>query len=333
MKIGTVGTNFIVTWFIDAVGMIDGAEIAAVYSRDAATAKEFASKYGVKKTYSDRQAFLDDGTLDFIYVASPNSLHYSWTRDALNAGRNVICEKPFVSREKELAELIGLSREKGLFLFEALTVPHLPNYKLFIERLDEIGTPKLALLNFSQYSSRYDAFLGGKTPNVFNPKFSGGALMDLNYYNLCFILGIYGEPGDVKYYPNLATNGIDTSGALILEYPGFIAVCTACKDSASPNYVQIQGDKGYIRVETTSSAMDTGVIVHTKDGTVRRNEQDKANGLYYEVRDFVEAFRGGDRSVCDGPLDESLLAMRLMEKARKDAGVYFEADKEDHHEN
>ena len=326
MRIGTVGTNFVVSMFIDAVGMADGAEITAVYSRDAKTASGFAQRHSVKKEYSDRQAFLSDSDVDFVYVASPNSLHYSWTKEALLAGRNVICEKPFVSREEELAELISLSREKGLFLFEALTIPYLPNYELLKQSLHEIGVPRFAMLNFSQYSSRYDAFLRGETPNNFNPAFSGGALMDLNYYNLCFILGIYGPPQDIAYFPNLAENGIDISGTLVMKYPGFIASCTACKDSASQNFVQVQGEKGYIRVEAPSSALGSGFTLYTKEGKRSYNGQDRENVLYYEVAHFVEAFRSGDRGVCDKRLEEGLLAARLLDKARKAAGVRFAAD-------
>jgi len=328
MRIGTVGTNFVVSMFIDAAGLTGQAEIAAVYSRDPKTASDFASKHGVKKEYSDRRVFLNDVDLDFIYVASPNSLHYSWTKDALLAGRNVICEKPFVSREKELAELSALSREKNLFLFEALTIPFLPNYRLLREHLHEIGVPRFAQLNFSQYSSRYDAFLRGERPNVFSPAFSGGALMDLNYYNLCFILGIFGEPQDLVYFPNLAENGIDTSGSLIMKYPGFIASCTGCKDSASQNYVQLQGEKGCIRAETTASSLGTGFTVYTKEGKQSYNGQDRENVLYYEIMHFCEVFRNGDRRACDKRLEEGLLSMRLMDKARMNAGVYFDADKE-----
>jgi len=116
MTIGTVGTNFIVDNFIDAAAKTGKAEIKACYSREAGSAEAFAKKHGLPRHYADREKFLSDAGLDFIYVAAPNSLHYEWCRNALDAGRNVICEKPFVSRAGELRELIALAKEKRLFL-------------------------------------------------------------------------------------------------------------------------------------------------------------------------------------------------------------------------
>jgi len=326
IKIGTVGTGFIVDDFFDAVSRVDGVEITCVYSRDAEKAKAFAKKHGLTNYSSDREAFLADESLDFIYVASPNSLHYGWSRDALLAGRNVICEKPFVSNLKEAEDLAAIAKEKGLFLFEAITVPHLPNFALVKEHLAELGTLRLVQMNFSQYSSRYKAFLEGKNPNVFNPVFSGGALMDINYYNLYFAVGLFGEPKEIVYYPNLAENGIDTSGILILRYDGFLAEAVGAKDSRSRNFVQIQGDKGDLTLFEESSRC-LSFSVRTAEGTAEFNEQEDQNVLYYELRDFARIYSEKDRAAHDAMLAQSLLIIRLVEKARKDAGIFFPADR------
>jgi predicted dehydrogenase len=326
MKIGTVGTNFVVDAFIQAVRKTGKAEIAAAYSRNPDA--EFAEKHGIVKRYSDREAFLNAADIDCIYVAAPNSLHYAWAKDILLAGKSVICEKPFVSRAAELEELIDLAKKKGLFLFEALTTPHLPNFRLIREKLPAIGQLRFVQLNFSQYSSRYDAFKAGKNPNLFNPEFSGGALMDLNYYNLCFVQRLFGEPEDIRYFANLAENGVDLSGVLVMKYRGFIAEAVATKDSDSKNFVQIQGEKGYIASDSTSSNLRSGFALVTKAAVEQYNEQDCENVLYYEALAFTAAFDSGDPSRCDKPLAESLSAARLMDKARKDAGIVFAADKD-----
>ena len=114
MNIGTVGTNFIVDNFINAAAKTEKAKIMACYSRSSETAEAFAKKHQLPKWHTEKKEFLSDNSLDFIYVAAPNSLHYEWTADALNAGRNVICEKPFTSNAGELQELISLAKEKNL---------------------------------------------------------------------------------------------------------------------------------------------------------------------------------------------------------------------------
>jgi len=327
MTIGTVGTNFIVDNFVDATAKTGKAEIKACYSRAADTAEAFAKKHRLPKWHTDKEKFLSDTDLDFVYVAAPNSLHYEWSRDALKSGRNVICEKPFVSAANELEELISLAKEKHLFLFEAITTPHLPNFQLIKEKLPELGRIRLVQLTFSQYSSRYNAFLEGKLPNLFNLAFSGGALMDLNYYNLVFLHRLFGKPEELRYFANKAENGIDLSGVLVLRYNGFIASASATKDSESKNYIQIQGEKGYITSESTAGGIRSGFSLVTKEKTEHFNAQEYENVLYYELMDFIRDFNSGDPVCCENPLENSLITAKLMDMARKDSGLVFGADK------
>lgn len=325
MRIGTVGTGFIVDNFIDAVSRTDNADVVAIYSRAEETAQAFAAKHNLANWHTDREAFLHDSSFDVVYVASPNSLHFQWTLDALKAGKGVICEKPFVSTHAECETLRDLAQEKGLFLVEAITVPHLPNFQLIRDHLDKIGPVRLVQLNFSQYSSKHKAFLEGKNPNVFNPAFAGGALMDINYYNLRFMLDLFGEPEDIRYFANLAQNGIDTSGVLMMRYPGFVAEAVGAKDSRSENLVQIQGEKGYMKVPKESSRC-ISVEVYGPDGEENFNLQADDNVLVYEMQDFSEMYRNNDLAKRDELLDMTCRAMKWLEKARKDGGVYFEGE-------
>ena len=136
---------------------------------------------------------LADPDIELVYIATPNSLHYAQTKAALLAGKNVLCEKPFVPTVAEADELIALAKEKHLFLFEAITTAHHPNYALAKQYLDDIGSLRIVSCTFCQYSSRYDALLSGQVPPVFDPACCGGALMDLNLYNVHFApMGIVG---------------------------------------------------------------------------------------------------------------------------------------------
>ena len=325
MRIGTIGTGFIVDDFFDAVDRVESAEIVAVYSRTEETAKAFAAKHNGVRWITDREAFLNDPELDVIYVASPNSLHYQWTKDALNAGKAVICEKPFVPTLAECEELVSLAQEKGLFLVEGITIPHLPNYVFLREHLHQIGKIRFVQLNFSQYSSKHKSFLEGKNPNVFNPAFAGGALMDINYYNMRFVLDLFGEPEDIHYFPNLAENGIDTSGVFVMQYPGFIAEGVGAKDSRSENMIQIQGERGFIKIPMESS-LCISFTVTNQDGEGTYNLQEDDNPLFYELCDFVEAYHNQNSGNHKVWLGETRRAMKWLEIARKRGGVYFEGE-------
>lgn len=326
MKIGTVGTGVIVEEFLSAVSELENVNCVAVYSRKQETASKLAKKFNIEKTYTDYDALLKDEEIEFIYIALPNSLHYEYTLKALNANKNVINEKPFTSTIEEAETLIKTAKEKQLFLFEAITTIHLPNYKKVNENLNKIGQIKLVQCNYSQYSSRYDRFLKGDFANVFTTKFSGGALYDINIYNLHFVAGLFGKPEEVKYFGNIAPNGIDTSGIAILKYPDFICECTGAKDAESPSFVIIQGDKGYIKVNGSSNKCPS-IEIQTKDGLENYNEQKYSNRMVYELIEFEKIFREKDFEKCYKLLNHSLNVMQIAVNARKDAGIVFEADK------
>ena len=170
-------------------------------------------QHNLAKWYTDREAFLHDPEIDVVYVASPNSLHYQWSLDALNAGKGVICEKPFVATHAQCETLRNLAQQKGLFLVEAITIPSLPNFKLLHQHLDKIGP--MGWFNSIFRNTPANTVLEGKNG------MSSTSLLRRRYgcqlLQLRFMLDLFGEPEDIHYLANLAENGIDTSGVLTLR--------------------------------------------------------------------------------------------------------------------
>jgi predicted dehydrogenase len=325
MKIGTIGTGVIVEEFLNAINEVENLECTAVYSRKEETARVLADKYGVKQIYTDYDALLNDENVNFVYIASPNSLHYEYALKALQNGKNVICEKPFTSTINEAKTLADLAKEKNLFLFEAITTLHLPNYNKIRKLIGSIGKLKLVQCNYSQYSSRYNKFLAGEITNAFNPEFSGGALQDINIYNLHFVTGLFGKAKSVKYAANIAENGIDTSGIITLKYDDFVCECVGAKDSNSPNFAIIQGTKGYIKLNSPANQclsfeVELNGIIETY------NEQKFTNRMVYELMDFVNIYNNSDFEKCYKLLEHSLSVVETAVMARKDAGIIFAAD-------
>ncbi|WP_010237365.1 Gfo/Idh/MocA family protein [Clostridium arbusti] len=325
MKIGTIGTGSIVETFLDAVKEVDNVQCTAVYSRKRETGEALANKYDVKQVYTDYDSLLKDENVNFIYIASPNSMHYEYALKALQSSKNVICEKPFTSTIEEAKTLINLAKEKNLFLFEAITTLHLPNYIKIKEKIGSLGQLKIVQCNYSQYSSRYDKLLAGEVTNIFSPAFSGGSLADINIYNLHFVTGLFGKAKEVKYIANIAENGIDTSGIAILKYDDFICECTGAKDSKSPSFAIIQGTKGYIKLNgSANQCISFEVGIDNKIETY--NEQKFSNRMVYELIDFEDTFSNNDLEKSHKLLEHSLSVIETAVTARKDAGIVFAAD-------
>lgn len=326
MKIGTIGTGFITDWVIGQMLEYEENTYEAIYSRKEETAHFLKEKYNVNRVYTDLNQMLSDKDIDTIYVASPNSMHARHAIMAMKAGKNVILEKPFASNVKECEELIKVSKETNQFLFEAITTVYNPNFFEIKRQIDNIKPIRLVECNFSQYSRKYDAYLEGKNPNVFTTEFSGGALMDLNIYNVHYVVGLFGMPNEVIYHSNLEENGIDISGVLIMKYNSFIATLTASKNSIGTTFSQIQGENGSIYTEGPSSK------VKNLDVTIRNKEQytidlqNRDSTHYFYTGEMMRIIKENDRKKCDEMLLHSLNIMKVIDMAKKSAGITFKAD-------
>lgn len=326
IRLGTIGSGFIVHNILDAVKPVEGIRCVAVYSRSEEKGHQLAAKYEVEKVYTDMDVFLADEEINCVYVASPNMLHYEQTKKALLAGKNVLCEKPFCTKLEHAKELVSIAKENGLFLMEAVPTTYLPNYEILKRELSKIGRIKLVQGNFSQYSSRYDAFLRGELPNIFNPEFAGGCLMDINFYNVYLNVALFGMPKYVQYFPNISPLAyIDTSGVLIMQYEDFVSTNTGAKDTWGENFFLIEGEKGYIYAEGGSCSLRNLHVV-TKESEESFWGQEDDDRWKHEMKQLAERLLSDDYEGLYKKLEITLKAVEVIEKARLNAGIRFPGD-------
>lgn len=325
IRLGTIGSGMIVHAILDNVKLTERIRCVAVYSRTRDRGEKLAEEYGVSKVYTDMDAFLADEEINFVYIATPNLFHYEQTKKALLAGKNVICEKPFCTKADQAGELVHLAREKGLFLVDAVPTSFLPNYEILKQELSKIGRIKLVLANYSQYSSRYDLVLKGGMPNIFNPAYAGGCLMDINFYNVYLNVALFGKPERAVYYPNLYEGLTDTSGIMFMQYDGFVSESAGAKDTWGVNFFQIEGEKGYIYITNGSNGI-AEVKVETKDSKEVFNEQGNPDRWFYEVQNLTRLVLEDNYEAIYEKLDIMLDVMEVLETSRKAAGIFFPGD-------
>ncbi len=329
MKLGIVGTGMIIRDFLSVTPHLKETELTAICGTKSKESEieELSEKYNIPNQFIRYDEFLKS-TIDTVYLGVPNHLHFQYAKEALESGKNVIVEKPFVSNYKEALILSELVREKQLLLIEAITTLYLPNYNKIKELLPELGNIKIVQCNYSQYSQRYDRFMEGKVLPSFDPKSSGGALMDLNIYNIHFVMGLFGKPENIEYFPNIE-RGIDTSGILILEYEKFKCVCIGAKDCKAPNAINIQGDKGCIHQSSPANiCKDFEILMN--DGTGSSvNENNYDHRMINEFLEFEDMIRHNNLEKCWEMLNHSLAVIEVQTIARKRAGIVFQADIEE----
>ncbi len=321
MKLGMTGNGMIVKMALHSLKDTD-IEVKALWCRNEAKGRPLTDAFGIEKLYTDYAAFLADDSFDTVYIGLINSLHYAYTKTAILAGKHVIVEKPFTSDDEEAKELIDLAKEHHVMLFEAIMSRYSANYRHIPEILDRIGDLKLIQACYSQYSSRYDSYLQGIVMPAFDPALSGGALYDINVYNVHFVTGLFGAPQSVRYAANKGFNGIDTSGVLTMDYGSFQAVCIGAKDSSGSLFTVLQGTKGSVMIPHRGGHV-RDVTLQTKDAQEIldvREEPEPMKDEFFVIRDVIDA---GDYEQAEAWMICTLNAMRVLTDARRDANIEF----------
>lgn len=319
MNIGMVGAGLIAMELLNARKDYPEINIIALLSRHESINKnqQLCLDYKIEHLYTDYQAMLMNDDISIIYVAVPNQLHYEYSRLALEMGKHVICEKPFTITTKEAKLLKAIAHKNKRMIFEAISTIHLQNYHHIKTMIDNrsIGAIKIITCNFSKISSRYADFKIGRIQPAFDPAMYGGALMDLNCYNFHFVIGLFGEPINMAYHPNIS-QGIDTSGIAILDYKDFTCVCIAAKDSQAHSSCDIQGDEGTITINSESSLMTSYTMTQKDSASKTYDFNSYEHRMINTFMEINQIIKREDYAHCHQLLDHSIQVVRLLEQAR-----------------
>lgn len=237
--------------------------------------------------YTDYQRMLQEAEADFVYIANANHVHHEYAIQAMLAGKNVIIEKPIAVNRVQTEELIDTAIQRCVYCLPAFSLLYMPLFRQLQKVLPQIGTIRMVHCNYAQRSSRYDRYLQGELTPVFDPEMAGGTLADLNVYNLCFTIALFGPPRTIRYDSNRGFNGIDTSGTLLCHYPTSLAVLSASKDSNGLSYGCIQGEEGYIEVHGSVSILDSFTLHLNGKEPITYNSNSNCHRLSYEFREFL----------------------------------------------
>ncbi|VUX02311.1 Uncharacterised protein [Streptococcus constellatus] len=151
-------------------------------------------------------------------------------------------------------------------------------------------------------------------------------MMDLNLYNLHFVMGLFGQPEAQHYFANVE-RGIDTSGVAVLTYPDFITICSAAKDSKGKSSSLIQGTKGYIETRLSPNLVGEVKLV-LNDGRKESFDDGSSQArLIPEFQAFVKIINDNDLETCYNELEASLSVSKVQTQLRKEAGIIFPMDK------
>lgn len=330
LRLGVVGTSWITHQFIAAASAVHEYQLVSIFSRTAAHGAEFAARYEDAKIeiFTDWEKFCQNEALDVVYLASPNSVHFTQARDLLRAHKSVIVEKPAFTTVAEMTEIVALAQANGCFYFEAARHVHEPGMQALSSEL--YGKTILgANLTYAKYSSRYPKVLAGEVPNIFSPQFSGGALMDLGVYGIYAAVFLFGVPRASHYFATMLLTGVDGSGTIILDYDTFKVTIAIGKNFDSYLPCEI-----YTTEETFTIPSLTGfaTISRTPRGQAATNLTLAAldNPMTEEARNFAQIMEAPDdaeqQALYRVLTQLSQHVNLILNQLRKSAGLVFAAD-------
>lgn len=322
MKLAILGAGMIVNDFLTMVTDLPSIELKALLSsvRSLEKNQTLIQDKKIDTIYTDVDELLSEADIDTVYIALPNHLHYEYSKKALLAGKHVICEKPFTLKLSELEELATIAQANHLILIEAITNQYLSNYRQLKEDIQQLGDIKIIQCNYSQYSSRYDAFKEGHILPAFDPKMGGGALMDINIYNIHLVVGLFGQPETVNYYANKQRD-IDTSGMLVLGYADKVAVCIGSKDTSVPIKSTIQGRDGSIIINGPTNSLTRYTTVSRDKNETNTELNLHPHRMYEEFLEFERIIGQLDFQASQQRLNHSLAVMAVVDQALESADI------------
>jgi xylose dehydrogenase (NAD/NADP) len=215
LRLGLLSTALINLKILEGAQGTDRVDVVAVASRDGAKAQAYASEHGLARAHGSYEALLADPEVDAVYISLPNGMHHEWTLRALEAGKHVLCEKPYSRHPAEVEEAFDAAAAGGLMLTEAFMYRHHPQTALARALVEEgrIGTLRLVRTTFS--------FPLDDAANIrLRPELDGGAMMDVGCYCVSGLRLLGGEPERVVGDQVTSETGVDESMFGTLTFPG-----------------------------------------------------------------------------------------------------------------
>jgi predicted dehydrogenase len=321
---GILGTGKIARAFANALKETPGAVLAGVGSRTLASAQAFADEFG-GAAYGSYEELARAGDVDLVYVGTPHPAHADNVRTALDAGKGVLCEKPFTMNRQEAEELVALARAKKLFLMEAMWTRFMPALAEVRRIVDSGEIGKVAQV-VADLGFKADV---GPEHRVFNPVLGGGALLDLGIYPLSIAVALLGPVESVVAQAEIGPTGVDEQTGFVLRHRGGgMSMCSCSLRARLPSELTIAGERGHVRMNTMFHRAQT-VTVSRGDGIARTVPTPYLGNGY--VHEAVEAQRCWQAGLIESPgmtHEDTLALMGVMDEVRRQIGVRYAADQD-----
>lgn len=320
---GILGTGRIARDFATALRDTPGAALAAVASRERATAVDFADAFGIPLRLAGYDGLAACPEVDLVYIATPHALHAENALGMLAGGKGVLCEKPFALNRAQADQVVALARSRGVFLMEAMWTRFMPA----LEEAKRILASGV-LGEVSQAHADFGFVATGRPGSrLFDPALGGGALLDVGIYPLSIAAYLLGDVADVRALAELGPTGVDLQTVFTLRHAGgALSTCACSLKAATPGLMTLSGRRGRLRLDAPFHRAPTLTLELADEPPQVIPTPYLGNGYVHEA---IEAQRCWAAGLVESPAmthEQTLHLMGVLDAIRAQTGVRYPGD-------
>ncbi|CAL66788.1 Gfo/Idh/MocA family protein [Christiangramia forsetii] len=319
IKWGIIGLGKIANKFAEDLKSVSNAELYAVASREIEKANDFSKVHNSEMAYGSYEELMNDENVDVIYIATPHVFHHQLTLKCINHGKAVLCEKPFAMNLQEAEEMITLSRQKKVFLMEALWTRFLPHFQYVRERINsgEFGKVKSVKADFG-FPAEFD-----KNKRLFNKSLGGGSLLDIGIYPVFLAYSILGKPENIKASAEFTETGVDSACNMKFNYAdGVEADLFSTFQEKTPTTAEILLEKGKIILNSRFHEPTT-ITVISEGKEVIKDFGVHTTGYNFEAAHVTEMYQKGRIESDIWSHTQTTDLMTLLDSIREEIGLKY----------
>jgi predicted dehydrogenase len=319
MNLGLLSTARINDFILSAAASSERVDVVAVGSRAGALAQAYASEHGIPKAHGSYEALLDDRNVDAVYISLPNSLHHEWSMRALEAGKHVLCEKPYSRHPEHVEEAFDRAKSARRVLMEAFMYRHHPQTAKVKELVKQGAVGQVRLVR-----SAFRFVLQGMDDIRASRDLEGGSLMDVGCYCVSGSRFIAGEPERVTGEQVLGPTGVDLAFHGTMRFRDDVVAQFDCS-FALPRYqrLDVVGDEAWLLVDAPWRTDWEGELLLRHGEHMKRIEVSQADAYQLELENFADAIEGNAKPLLDreDALGQARVIDALYRSAEQDATI------------
>lgn len=317
---GILGAGGIARDFVEDLKFVDGHCVVALGSRSLSKAQSFITDISDTTAFGSYEDLVNHPHIDAIYIATPHPMHKEHTELALNAGKPVLCEKPFAISANEAESMVSTANRNNVALLEAMWTRYLPHIAQLREILASGVLGKIQTVEADHGQRLADQNI----PRLVDPALGGGALLDLGIYPVSFAHLVLGTPEKITASATMTTRGVDSQTSAIFDYKdGAQAIINTTMIAQTPCRAVISGLAGRLEIDRTFYN-PTSMRVILFDGRVTEYPNIYVgHGLREQAVEMARVVRAGLLESPSMPWSESISVMKTMDEIRSQIGLVY----------